>query len=76
MTLEELRTSKGLSRSVVAQRMGMTYHNIMRLETSGTAPVTTLEEYAKALGCDFVTAWEASRHTRGLPVPGLCQTIS
>ena len=64
MTLTELRKSKSLKAREVGRRMGMTHVNVLRLESSGSAPLSTLERYADAIGDELMIVIEAAQETR------------
>ena len=50
--LRTVREQKFLTRQELAERAGVSYHNIVRLELGGTARITTVRKLAQALGVE------------------------
>lgn len=63
-TLMDLRTARSLSKREVARRMSQTHQNIIRIESSGNAPLDTLEAYANAVGFSLTDVISAALETR------------
>jgi transcriptional regulator with XRE-family HTH domain len=64
MLLSVLRSAAEKSRREVAEALGMTVHGVRRIEIGGDTSVSTLEAYARAIGVDFIVAYNSHRYTR------------
>lgn len=64
MGLVALREMAGKSRREVAESLRMTVHGVRRIEIGGDTSISTLEAYSRAVGVDFIVAYNAHRKTR------------
>ena len=67
--LVKARAKAGLTQAEVAQRMGTHVPAVSRLESGGggarhSPSVTTLRNYAKAVGCDLVIKLQPTKQKR------------